>query len=268
MTRKIGFVPRRSRYWAVALLCVLIAGLGCGLEEVEVPDLTGPSTLGLGIKLTASPDIIVADGFSSSLVTVSLSDQNGRPLAGRDIFFTVSDLKGNFADIGTLRSTGPDRGVGTGLVVGTDGNGAARVAYVSPPRTDFTGNAAVVVAARPVGTDSAGQMYRTVQIELRTAEPRLFPENPANKAPTCGFTVEPSVGPFRVNQVILFQTTSFDSDGFIVRYEWFFGDGTKEDKPDTNHVWRQAGNYQVVHIVTDNNGFRSSACTAAITVIP
>ena len=182
--------------------------------------------------MSASPDIIVADGFSSSLVTANLSDPNGRPLAGRELFFSVSDIGGNFADVGTLRSTGPDRGVGTGLVVRTDGSGAARVAYVSPPRTDLTANALVIVAARVVGEDSRGQTYKTVEIELRSAEPRLFPPNPTNIPPVCGFTVEPSVGPFRVNQVILFQTTSFDSDGFIARYEWFFGDGTKEDKPD------------------------------------
>jgi PKD repeat protein len=218
--------------------------------------------------MTASPDIIVADGFSSSLVSANLSDQNGRPLAGREIFFSVSDIGGNFADVGTLRSTGPDRGVGTGLVVRTDGSGVARVAYVSPPRTDLTANALVIVASRVVGEDSRGATYKTVEIELRSAEPRLFPPNPTNTAPTCGFTVEPSVGPFRVNQVILFQTTSFDRDGFITRYEWFFGDGTKEDKPDTNHVWRQPGNFTVTHIVTDNNGVRSAACQALVTVIP
>ena len=241
----------------------------CGLEDLEIPDFTGPATFALGIRMTASPDIVVADGFSTSLVTAIVSDQDGRPAAGRDIFFSVSDPAGNFADVGQLRSTGPDRGVGTGLVVRTDGSGAARVAYVSPPRTDFTGNGSVIVAVRPVSDDARGQTYRTVEIELRTAEPRLFPQNPDNVPPTCGFTVEPSVGPFRVNQTILFQTTSFDTPpGFIVRYEWFFGDGTKEDKPDTNHIWRAPGTYTVTHIVTDNNGARSQACTAIIPVIP
>jgi hypothetical protein len=253
---------------AVAGLALLLSLSSCGLEDLEVPAFEGPSTFALGIRMTASPDIIVADGLSSSLITANLSDPDGRPLGGREIFFSVSDVAGNFADIGQLRSTGPDRGVGTGLVVRTDGSGAARVAYVSPPRTDLTANALVIVAARLVGDDARGQFYRTVEIELRSAEPRLFPPNPNNIPPTCGFTVEPSVGPFRVNQTILFQTTSFDTDGIIVRYEWFFGDGTKEDSPDTNHIWRVPGNYTVAHIVTDNNGARSQACTATIPVIP
>lgn len=38
------------------------------------------------------------------------------------------------------------------------------------------GNTSVLVAARPIGTDADGQIYRTVRIELRSAEPRLFPQ--------------------------------------------------------------------------------------------
>src|SRR6185369_194890 len=95
---------------AAGLGLLLLLG-SCGLEDLEVPEFAGPSTYGLGIRMQASPDIIVADGFSSSLVTANLSDQDGRPLGGREIFFSVSDVGGNFADIGTLRSTGPDRGV-------------------------------------------------------------------------------------------------------------------------------------------------------------
>jgi hypothetical protein len=260
----------RSGWTGTALAVGLaLALVGCGLDDLEIPDFDGPSTYAVGFRLTATPDIIVADGFSSALVTVNLIDENGRPLGGREVFFSVSDLAGNFADVGLLRSTGPDRGVGTGLVVSTDGNGAARVAYVSPPRPDFTANGRVIVAARLVSDDSRGQSYKSVEIELRSAEPRLFPQNPENEPPVCGFTVEPSVGPFRVNTSVLFQTTSFDPDGFITRYEWFYGDGTsKDDKPDTNHVFRFTGTFQVIHIVTDNNGARSAACTASITVIP
>lgn len=256
---------RRSWYGALALALALS---GCGLEEVEIPDFSGPSELGTAIRMTASPDLLLADGFSTSLIEATVFDQNGRAAPGRDIFFSVSSEDGIPADLGHLRSTSPDRTVGTGLVVRTDGGGVARVVYVAPPRTDLTAHSNILVAARPVGSDFNGQMYRTVSIELRSAEPRLFPPNPANEPPTCGFTVEPSVGPFRVNQAILFQTTSFDVDGTIVRYEWFFGDGTKADSPDTAKVYRVPGTYNVVHIVTDNNGARSAACTAAITVIP
>lgn len=245
----------------------LVLGLNaCGLDEVEIPDLDGPSELALSVRLTASPDIVTADGFSSSLVQAHLRGPNGQPLSGRQVFMAVADNAGRTADIGQLRSTGSG-GIGTGIVLTTGSNGIAQAVYEAPPRTDLTGNASVIVQARPIGDDFDGQVYRTVRIELRSAEPRLFPQVPGNKAPVCNYTVEPSVGPYRVNTAILFQTASSDEDGFIVRYEWFFGDGTREDKPDTAKVYRFPGSYVVTHVVTDNVGARS-ACAAPFLLVP
>src|SRR5262245_31015181 len=211
-------LPGRVGAWlSVGLLLTLG---GCGMDELDVPELDGPSELGTSVTLTASPDIVTADGFSTSLIQVTVHDQNERPAAGRQIFLASSDAAGRTADIGILRSTGSG-GIGTGLVLVTGSNGVAQAAYEAPVRTDFTGNGSVLVQARPVGTDFDGQVYRTVRIELRSAEPRLFPQIPGNSPPTCNFTIEPSAGPFRVNTAILFQSTSFDSDGTIIRYEWF-----------------------------------------------
>jgi PKD repeat protein len=70
----------------------------------------------------------------------------------------------------------------------------------------------------------------------------------------------------RTNVAILFQTTSFDSDGTIVRYEWFFGDGTPVVyAPDTAHVFKLAGTYTVVHQVTDDDGGQDS-CFVPLTI--
>jgi hypothetical protein len=258
-----------GRVEAVSALCLLLALGGCGMDEVEIPELSGPSELGLSVKLTAAPDILVADGFNTSLIQVTLRDQNGRTLAGRSVFVAITDSEGRTADIGLLRSTG-GFGIGTGLALVTGSNGIAQASYEAPVRTDFTGNGSVLVVARPIGDDFNGQIYREVRIELRSAEPRLFPEIPGNTAPTCNFTIEPSAGPFRVNRAILFQSTSSDLGGSIIRYEWFFGDGTSETgHPDTNHVYRFPGTYIVTHVVTDNGGLRSSCVTQpGITVIP
>ena len=121
--------------------------------------------------------------------------------------------------------------------------------------------------ARLVGTDANGALntYHRVRIELRSAEPRLFPANPTNLDPKCFFITEPIAGPFRVNTVIGFHSTSFDPDGVIIRYEWNFGDGTTGDQPDNAKVYRTAGSYTVVHSVIDDDGARAS-CTAAIVV--
>jgi hypothetical protein len=268
MTRDLK-VFRGGRAAAAAALGLLLALSGCGLDEVEIPELSGPSELATSLKLTASPDILTADGFSTSLIQVTVRNENGQPAAGRPVFLSITDAGGRTADIGILRSTGAG-GIGTGLSLVTGSNGIAQAAYEAPVRTDFTANGTVLVVARPIGDDANGQIYREVRIELRSAEPRLFPQVPpgaSNLAPKCGFTVEPTAGPYRVNTAILFQTTSNDPDGTIVRYEWFFGDGTVEDSPDTAKVYRFPGTFTVTHVVTDNFGAKA-ACTAAIPVIP
>jgi PKD repeat protein len=244
---------------------MILALNGCGLEEVEIPALEGPSELGTAVSLTASPDIVVADGLSTSLVQATVRDQNGRPVAGRDIFFAIADESGRSADIGALRSSGAV-GIGTGLVVRTNAQGIAQVIYESPARTDATANQTVLVTARPVGTDANAAFIRTVRIELRSAEPRLFPQNPDNVAPVCDFAVQAPNG-FRVNQSILFQSTSFDPDGTIVRYSWDFGNGRRADTPDAATSYRLPGTYTVRHIVTDDDGAGSlSACAATIPI--
>ncbi len=257
---------RRARVGAVVGLGLVLALAGCGMDEVEVPDLIGPSELGLAVTMTANPDILVADGFSSSLIRATVRDNNGRLVAGRAIFFAVSAADGTFADVGELRSTSGS-GVGTGIQVTTDGSGVAQLVYVSPPRTDATAHQSVLVAARPVGDDFNGQIYRNVRIELRSAEPRLFPPGVSLTPPVCLFTWEPYQGPYRVKRTILFQSTSYDPDGTIVRYEWFFGDGTSNYAIDTAKVYDYPGSYTVTHVVTDNGGHRA-ACAAPFTILP
>ena len=258
----------RGPTWATALLCLLVGLNSCGLDEIEIPDtFDGPSETGLSLRLTAQPDVITADGFSTSLVTVDMRDQGGRPVSGRDIFFSLADEDGRFADLGTLRATG-SQGVGTGLIVRSNAQGLAQVVYEAPARTDATANQTVMVLARPVGTDANAAVYRSVRIELRSAEPRLFPQNPENAGPVCNFAVEAPNG-FRVNQPILFQSTSFDPDGTIVRYFWDFGNGTRADHADGQAVYKAAGSYTVVHVVTDDDGAGSeSACSATFTILP
>jgi len=256
----------RGRALSALALGLLLALNGCGLDQVEVPDLEGPSELGTGIRLTATPDIVTADGFSSSLIQVHVQDQNGAPAAGRQVFVAVADANGSTADIGELRSTSGN-GLGTGLVLTTNSSGIAQASYEAPPRTDFTANSSVLITARPVGSDFAGQIYRTVRIELRSAEPRFFPQVPPAAGVNCGFTVEPGATPHRVNTVISLMSTSSSAFGPILRYEWFFGDGTKDDKPNIAKVFRFAGQFQVLHVITDSAG-NQRACGTELILIP
>jgi PKD domain-containing protein len=277
MTPKVS-AARRHRVWPAVILGLFVAHAGCGLDGVEIPELDGPSELATAVALTASPDLITADGFSTSLITATVRGPNGEPIAGREIFFAIADASGFFADIGELRSTTTGTGVGTGVTVRTNAQGVAAVVYEAPARTDATANQTVLVSARPVGTDANAALYRVVRIELRSAEPRLFPQNPAgNTPPTCNFTVQTvgksdcvgGVGTIPVcavpiNTSVLFQSTAFDVGGTIIRYFWSFGNGKTADHPDTSTSYSIPGTYFVDHLVTDNNGGQSACGTSII----
>jgi PKD repeat protein len=152
----------------------------------------------------------------------------------------------------------------------TNGSGVAQVRFSAPARTDILTQTSVSIAGRPTGDDANAAIYKTVRVEVVPAEPRLFPPNPGNTAPTCSFTTQPSRGPnpdgsYPPGFQILFQSTSSDgSGGRIVRYEWNFGDGTGDLKPDTNHAYGPTGTYTVTHTATDNNG---AVCPPATRII-
>lgn len=262
MMRRLSRALRRSRYLA-ASLCVVMFHAGCGLNGVDIPALQGPSETGYSLQLTVSKDVLVADGRDFAVVTAVVRGPDGRGAVNRDVFFAIADESGAFADIGVIvGSNGP----GTGATVRTNAQGVAQVLYEAPPRNDATANQTVLVKARLVGNDVNGELYHLVRIELRSAEPRIFPPTPGNAAPTCSFLTEPAAGPFFVNQVIGFHSTSFDSDGVVIRYEWDFGDNTTADKPDVAKVYRAAGVYVVTHTVIDDDGGVGRCAALNITV--
>jgi hypothetical protein len=240
--------------WKPALAAALLVALnGCSLDSVTIPPYDGPAELALSVQMEVLPDVLTADGFSTASVRATVRNEQGQFVSGRQIFFTLTSAEGIFADIGTLSSTTAFSGA----------NGIAQVIYKAPPRTDATANQSVIIAARPVGTDANAAVYRSARIELRSAEPILFPQNPNNNGPTCTFVWEPSIGPeggaYKVHSQILFQSTASDPDpgDTIVRYEWDFGDGTRPNDryfPQANHAYALPGSYVVSHVCTDRFG--------------
>ena len=262
MTRKIA---------ALSLACGL-ALQGCGLDDPEIPGaLTGPSELGLSLQVLATPDVVLADGIQTSAIQAILQDQNGRRVAGRGIVFTIMDEQGRTAEIGTLTSASGARVFGS-TTIPTDSNGVARVIYTTPERRDFTADARIKIGARPVGTDANAAPYWTVALELRSAEPRRFPQGGAG-APSCSFIHAPNGPVLREGTVLRFTSTaSAVAPDYVVRYEWYFGDGSggvtgAEGIIDVQHPFPFAGTFDVTHIVTSNTGGQSS-CSKTITIVP
>jgi len=261
MTRKIA---------ALSLACGLTLQ-GCGLDKVKVPEsLVGPSELGLSLQVLALPDAVLADGIQTAVIQAVLQDQNGKRVAGRGIIFTIMDEAGRTAEIGQLTSAAGARVFGS-TTIPTNANGIAQVVYTSPERRDFTANARIRVGARPVGTDAQGAPNWTVTIDLLSAEPRRFPQVPNNTNPTCSFNVAPNNPVNQEGTVLRFSSTASDPDGYIVRYEWYFGDGTGfvggEGEVDRQKGYPLAGTYTVTHIVTDNVG-ASASCSKNVVIVP
>ena len=75
---------------------------------------------------------------------------------------------------------------------------------------------------------------------------------PQNQAPTASFDV--STNELTAN----FSSTSTDSDGTIVSYNWDFGDGNNSSTANPSHTYATAGSYTVSLTVTDDDNASDS----------
>jgi len=256
----------RGRVAPTAALCLLLGLNGCGLDKVEIPGLDGPSTYGLSLLVKIRPDVLTADAVSTASVQAQLQGPDGLPVAGRAVFFQITDTAGNPVAIGQLGPTSDrvpnNRGPEVTEVTGPDG--IAQVIYRVPERIAFNDVAHILIQARLVGSDSNGQQYKTVQLELRPAEARTFPGTGA-----CTFIIDPPVGPeggdYKVHTTIRLQSTA-SSD--TIRYFWDFGDGTQADgKTEVDKAYSLAGTYLITHVCTASSGAQTSS-SLSVTIVP
>lgn len=74
--------------------------------------------------------------------------------------------------------------------------------------------------------------------------------------PTADFYYEP-LNP-SAGYTVYFYSTSYDIDGYIVNWTWYFGDGDIAYGENVTHPYAQNGTYEVRLYVRDNDGFTSS----------
>ena len=210
--------------------------MSCGLDEVKDPGaITGPSTRGIQLKMTASPDTVTANGEDKSR---SRAASSGRPASrwrGCRSLFTVRWLR---------RTVTPQRQPASAPTARHRRQrhrprhlqGAAALltptATASDPDQRPRGRTATPTAT---GTRASGSSF-----DLRP-EPRTFPPVPEQRSPRkCEFSVPPASLRRRLRRGQLLHP-AHDDTGEIVRFEWFFGDtGNKnyDDAPDAAHVYK------------------------------
>jgi len=89
------------------------------------------------------------------------------------------------------------------------------------------------------------------------------------KPPVASFTLKPQT-PYVGENVTFDASASYDPDGTIVKYIWYFGDYTsrvEETNPITTHVYKASGTYSMFLNVVDDDGLYSGA-GAYVTVLP
>ena len=94
---------------------------------------------------------------------------------------------------------------------------------------------------------AADSQTRTAEAESPPGPPPP-PPPPANEPPSAEF--EAGCQDLRCT----FVDRSGDEDGSIASWEWSFGDGGSSAERNPSHTYASAGNYQVMLVVTDDDG--------------
>ncbi len=85
-----------------------------------------------------------------------------------------------------------------------------------------------------------------------------------NHAPHPQFTVSPYI-PQRQTVTTFDASESYDEDGYIVDWQWSFGDGTSGTGETADHIYDLAGTYTVRLTVIDDSG-KSNSLTRNVTI--
>ena len=232
---------RTHRMWR---LCAVLATAGslsaCTLDSQKAPGLIGPGGSAQQVSLSASPDRLPHDGSSQSIVTLSISNELGQPVTGKQV--------GLGASSGTLSHS----------VVVTNASGQASFIVTAPALS--TPAAKVNVFVTPFGSDADSALTRTVVIDLT---------GPVNAtAPSASFlvaTVTPTAGVATAFDASA--TTDEGTSCSSCTYSWSFGDGGSGSGRLVTHTYAAPGGYVVTLTVTDGAG-TSGTAQLAVTIAP
>lgn len=245
-----------NKYFYLFLGLIIVVNYACKIDEPSIPEPTGISGARMFVSLTASPDVLVINGISTSSIKAKVSDYTGKPLAGRTVQFEVLNINFYRVDIGKLAK---DR-------VATNSNGIAQTVYKVPSLNEQPQEVTVAIKATLIDADYADQFYNITYLYLVLPNnvPKPLPYNcdETKGGPQPFITYSPSAP--KANQMINFSgATSYDVDGNIISYDWNFGDGRTASGPYVWHSYSLEGSYTVILVVTDND---HNACPTSTTI--
>jgi hypothetical protein len=124
------------------ILALLLTFASCARHDVSDPSPVGPSTFATVLKVSASPNVIMASAErDETMITASLRKYDGTPLAGRTIIFEIGDAARNKIALGFFQGNEYVKSVVT------DSSGQAVVKYYGPSWAELATNATVYIWA-------------------------------------------------------------------------------------------------------------------------
>ncbi|MGE5245049.1 MAG: PKD domain-containing protein [Betaproteobacteria bacterium] len=222
---------------AAPALAAAVLAAACTVHQTDTPALTGPSEFGLSLGVTATPDVITADGLSKSTIVVKARDPNGSPKGGVTVHL---DLTGG----GTLSASD--------LTSGSDGS--ASTVYTAPIGSSVcTVDPGVQVTILATTVQSNFQTAQTQSASIRLLAPPAPPFNP--NVLTAGFRISPCSPTVGAEVQFDGQSYSHAAPGHsIVTYDWDMGDGDHKSGPVVQHDFVAPGSYTVTLSVIDDAG--------------
>jgi PKD repeat protein len=235
-------MKKMIRILAATMTCAL-ATVSCTMKNQEAPALTGPAEFGTSVNVSVTPDVLLQDGASQSVVTVTVYDSVGKPTANVPLTAEIL-FENQVVDFGLLSARS----------IVTNGAGKATLVYTAP--RDVGVEAVVDIAVTPTGTNFGNQVRRTATIRLVPTGVRL---PPVNLVPAFTFTPSnPAQG-----QTVIFDAQ--ESAGSIAQYRWDFGDGRTGTGQTISHAFSAVGNY-IVRLTLVDPGGRTQSVSRSIAV--
>jgi PKD domain-containing protein/Big-like domain-containing protein len=233
-------------------LLTAVSLTGCTLNEQKAPDLTGPSGWSTSIAVTAAPDHLVQDGASQTVVTATVRNATGAPVAGLGINWTVEASNGTQVSPSTPFS-----------VTNADGKATTIVTAPAAPATVPASPVKLTISAQAQGTDATTvadgfeKFKMSVEVELVPPAGTLAP----NRLPVAAFTISPPVA--NINETVTFDASSTTDEGAICdtrcTYLWSFGPNlTTISGKVATRAFAVPGSVTVTLYVTDERGGTSS----------
>jgi len=124
-------------------LALLLASSACTRHDVSTPSPVGPSSFSVLLKLSASPNVILAGGNrAGTTISASLKRFDGTPLADRTVYFEICDSSHNPVYIGYFE------GQTSVLSKQTNSGGNVTFVYYGPLETEIEASTSVYIWAK------------------------------------------------------------------------------------------------------------------------